>query len=282
MKNIDIKKHVPEKFVQFCADLQSCGKFTVHDLSGQRSKKLMGIATSQNEIGIDLSKCNNKTVVMLIYLHEVAHIKSGIDAGHSTKWKSAHRKLLFEVADKDFWGEHWNDFVDYYNTSPAKHGCVFTTKIGGGIKEGQIFLKDLSVGSYFEAEMRGVVKKFKLNEKMRKWARCYSISDQKNYKIKMSLVVNELEVDADGLKFIKKMPVSSTDTQPLISLKCGERFVSDQFSDGEYELIRKKRKWAVCRHIRSNTIYNVAMSAQVSKIKPTSQYEESLDLLMSS
>lgn len=171
-QQIDIKELVPQEFAAYCQQVQDRLGFSLYDVKQakqvlrQRAKKsykrTMGFYTLHDgEHVIFMNLENSKTPVsrMLLFLHEAAHcvvykgLKGFFLKPHGKEWKREHRRLLYPVADRDFWGENFNDFVDYYNASPATYKMAFDRQMNGEtLKHGEVYVKDLSPGDRFMLE----------------------------------------------------------------------------------------------------------------------------------
>lgn len=271
---LDIKQYVPERWTHVCEDIkQACG-FKLYDIrhipnviGGRRKKsnsKTMGVCYNYGHeaiVFLNFDLCKTADSRMLTYIHEAAHaITPNYHKPHGRQWKNNHRKLLKLVADKQYWGDLWDDFVDYYDRSPATYSLVFDKTINGDVLgQHQVYLKDLEPGRGFEIEQKGEILKFKKISNRR--TRCNCEDQDGNYFV-ISGTAEVTPIDSFEYSDEAKRMVA------LKTLNKGSRFSVE--SKGKRRLFIKngsEGKWSYCYEEKTGKTYRVDGNVKVKFVQ---------------
>lgn len=186
---------VPEEFAAYCADLllKYKAKLTVKEPRRTKSGDYKPPAHGYEQHKVTVNSDLNPYYFLLVYIHEMAHVKTWDEYDHKVlphgeEWKHSFRLLTKPVlASGKLPKELQAALIRFFIKTPATF--IADTKLHAILRsfdennetEATILLETLHIGNYFSLR-NGM--RMKLEKRLRSWYLCTNIDNKKTYKVK--------------------------------------------------------------------------------------------------
>jgi len=193
-----IRRYVPEATVSYCSELWLLYKFRFI-VKKKRTTK-MGDYTYNRVLNLHTITVNgdlNPYSFLLTYLHEVAHLLTGLKHGyyvkpHGEEWKSCFKEILYPILKEETFPENVIMPLFDYISNPKATSCSdmdLLKALGEHDKHKQAFLSDIKIAETFRFNK----KYFRKDSIVRTRAICTELKSKKQYYIPLAAQVEVMQ-----------------------------------------------------------------------------------------
>ncbi len=193
-----IKRYVPEATVSYCSELWLLHKFKFI-VKKKRTTKLGDYSYNRllNQHTITVNGDLNPYSFLITYLHEVAHLITGVRHGfrvkpHGEEWKASFKEVLYPVLREEVFPPTIIAPLYDYIVNPKATSCSdidLIKALGEHDEHKQAFLSDVKLGETFRFNK----KYFRKDSIMRTRAICTELSSKKKYYVPLAAQIELMQ-----------------------------------------------------------------------------------------
>ncbi len=193
-----IRQHIPEATIRYCYELWLTYEFKFI-VKKKRATKLGDYSYSSltGKHTITVNGDLNKYAFLITYLHEVAHLTTGINHGyqvkpHGEEWKNRFKELVYPVLREDIFPPDVIVPLHDYISNPKASSCSdadLLRALGEHDEHKHAFLSDIKIGESFRFNKKYYVKE----STVRTRAVCKDLTSNKKYYIPLAAQVDVVQ-----------------------------------------------------------------------------------------